>query len=594
MKKNNNNKKGSVLALMMISLVILSALGAGMMSVAYGVRHRAITIKNETASMLAAEAGYEQAIMWMSTQKDIYNSIKKGGGTGTHSFAKSKFTYAVTMHTAVKNRKVYKIVSTGTCALASKTVKVYVVQAMTGWEMGMCRIPKGTTTTSKVSFVGGEVIDMPLHINSYAAPGDGVRDIHVSSYGVPMFAGRVSMGESYVNSSKYPHRVMNMFNDGICFDQPKSLITDKSVIDEKLAIFKTDITNHDAKFIYKPTANANITNGLPTVQVEFYVDSSNKGQMKITDDCTTKGYHRLVTNDWKIDPDGNGKTYEKYDIYAYHYTDDTKPAVTYQIDDESIAGSPYLQPAYGGDKGAQIYVEGNVVIGGKRSEHSGKQVLQGKVTIVATGNIWIADSVYVSDKDKNGVSYPRDTRANGEKVPGKDNPNVLGLVAGGVIKVVDPGMSSYKKESQLPWYRRCGNYYPGKPIDVTGMKYAEVCNNGGSGYSNRKIEDSNKRVVVEAALTVGGGGWGAENINRSSGWNTYGGRKDAYGQDYIVVHGVIVEAIRGIVGSAGDGFNKRYYLDERMLEGIIPGDILMRGKLLPTPAGWHDYTTAAN
>ena len=108
--------------------------------------------------------------------------------------------------------------------------------------------------------------------------------------------------------------------------------------------------------------------------------------------------------------------------------------------------------------------------------------------------------------------------------------------------------------------------------------------------------DSYKRhlpdqTVVESAITVGGGGWGAENVKRRYGYQYYGGRKEASGnQDELIVRGTITEAVRGVVGLIGaDGYLKYYYLDKRLLEGILPGDIWLRGKYLPAPAGWHDY-----
>ncbi len=98
-------------------------------------------------------------------------------------------------------------------------------------------------------------------------------------------------------------------------------------------------------------------------------------------------------------------------------------------------------------------------------------------------------------------------------------------------------------------------------------------------------------MVVEAAMTIGGGGWGAENVTRE--WNRvwYGNRKEENEpQDKLVVRGTITEACRGVVGVIGtDGFLKYYYYDERLLEGILPGDIWMRGKYIPAPAGWRDY-----
>ncbi len=97
-------------------------------------------------------------------------------------------------------------------------------------------------------------------------------------------------------------------------------------------------------------------------------------------------------------------------------------------------------------------------------------------------------------------------------------------------------------------------------------------------------------MVIEAAMTVGGGGWGAENVRRSP----YGGRKEADGdQDQLIVRGTICEAIRGVVGLIdGDGYYKTYYFDKRLMEGILPGDLWLGGKFIPTPAGWHDYRVA--
>ena len=41
-----------------------------------------------------------------------------------------------------------------------------------------------------------------------------------------------------------------------------------------------------------------------------------------------------------------------------------------------------------------------------------------------------------------------------------------------------------------------------------------------------------------------------------------------------------------IVGITGqDGYLKQYHMDRRLLTGIIPGDIALRGKFVPAPAG---------
>ena len=193
-------------------------------------------------------------------------------------------------------------------------------------------------------------------------------------------------------------------------------------------------------------------------------------------------------------------------------------------------------------------------------------MVKGKITVVATGNIWVADSLVVDGgRDADGR-------------PSEDNPNAIGLIAQGVVKVVDPGMTDY-------------DYVDDSPVEPEGFEYVPVGRpddpllvQGDPNYHKRHLPDP---MVIEAAISVGGGGWGAENVRRSS----YGGRKEASGsQDFLILRGTISEAIRGVVGLVDrDGFYKRYYLDERMLEGILPGDMWLRGKYLPAPAGWSDY-----
>ena len=74
---------------------------------------------------------------------------------------------------------------------------------------------------------------------------------------------------------------------------------------------------------------------------------------------------------------------------------------------------------------------------------------------------------------------------------------------------------------------------------------------------------------------------------------SYGGRKEDGGdQDSLILRGTITEAIRGVVGLIGaDGYLKYYYFDERVYEGLLPGDMWFRGKFIPAPAGWSDYRT---
>jgi hypothetical protein len=173
-------------------------------------------------------------------------------------------------------------------------------------------------------------------------------------------------------------------------------------------------------------------------------------------------------------------------------------------------------------------------------------------------------------------------------MPTADNPNILGLIAKGIIKVVDPGLSSYSSGGT--------NGYPGPPpqyfADANGGKhyYSPVCN-GAYDSNNRTLTDP---FVVEAALTIGGGGWGSENVQQQSGGTTYGGRKEITGPtDNLIVRGSISEAIRGVCGVVGtDGYVKQYYMDNRLTQGILPADIWFSGKYIPAPDGWQDYRTS--
>jgi hypothetical protein len=241
----------------------------------------------------------------------------------------------------------------------------------------------------------------------------------------------------------------------------------------------------------------------------------------------------------------------------------------------------YTTQSFGGvesEPGGQIFVEGNVVIGG-HNPSSPDQVIKGTVSVVATGNIWIADSVRADG--------PHDATTG---MPMSDNPNAIGLVAQGVIKVVDPGISGYTTTDSPNYYPGPvpGKYIPTDPAYESQYDYAPVASPDASGVTyNRYLSEP---TVVEAAITVGGGGWGAENVKR----DIYGGRKEAAGtQDDLYVRGTITEAVRGVVGLVGtDGYLKHYYLDWRLLTGILPGDIWLRGKYIPAPGGWHDYRAA--
>jgi hypothetical protein len=571
--KRRYSRTGAVFILVVVCMVVLAALGVGMLTVAWGARHRAILLKSEATAMLAAEAGYEMAVYWMSKQPDMLNALEAGasGTAGSLSFSDSRCNYQISLYTFLRSRPIYRVLSNGYSGAFCRTVDVYVVQAISGWDMGMCRVPNGLTSTTEVNFMDGEIIDMPIHINKLPPeyePGGDKKDIYI--IGSPRFLQLVSMGEPRYTSGgtdKYAS-VMGLFEQGICFSQGDCKITDEAAVQSKVDRF---IGSTKGEFKFNPAATANPWQ--PGVQLEFFVEGG-VGKVRVTNNCRVRGFKQSSdggTWDYRIKPASDGKTYERYYIYAYHVAPDGGGApvtATYPIDQSYVTQS---YGEYESEPGGQIFVEGNVIIGGHNAMHGGDQVIKGDVMVVATGNIWIADSIIVDGPHQ----------ADGR--PSADNTNVLGLMAQGVIRVVDPGMSGYPAGGT--------NGYPGRPDPnqptsvPAGYIYAPVCHPVASGATyERYLPDP---TVVEAAITIGGGGWGAENVQRGS----YGGRKEySPPQDYLYLRGTLVEAIRGVVGLIGsDGYLKRYYFDERLLEGILPADIWLRGKYVPAPAGWHDY-----
>lgn len=534
--------------------------------VGYGARLHAIQIKTEAVAMLAAEAGYEKAIFWMGRQEDMLSTLQQSieGTSGTIGFESGSCDYQIEFDTFIGSRPVYRITSNGHSGRFNRTVEVLVVQAVSGWDMGMCRVATGATSTSPVYFADGETIDMPLHINNLNDNPD-ERDIYIT--GAPEFLQAVAMGESRHTTGdvdKYAS-VMSLFEEGIYFDQPDSRVTDQASIQAKVDRFQQSTK---PEFQFTPAAGASVSNPQPAVQLEFFVEGE-VGKVRVTNNCTVRGFKQSNDNrtyDFRIKPSEPSK-YERYHIYAYHVMPEDAQRSVYPVQET------YVTQSIGGvesEPGGQIFVDGNVIIGsGDPSLPGAQDTVKGKITVVATGNIWISDSAVV------------DGQHDGDGKPSMENPNILGLVAKGVIKVVDPGMSDY-------------TYVDDTPVEPSGFKYVPIGRPdnpssvpGDADYHKRYLPDP---MVVEAAMTVGGGGWGAENVSRGS----YGGRKEASGpQDDLVIRGSLTEVIRGVVGLIGsDGFLKHYYMDARLLEGVLPGDIWLRGKYIPAPAGWHDYRAA--
>jgi hypothetical protein len=563
-EQRKKNSRGFILPFIIIAILILSVLATGLIMAGFGVRMQAINTKSQTVALLAAEAGYEQAIFWMSQQSDILSSLQDAhsGATGTIDLGPSSCEYQVDFDDFIGARPVFRVTSTGTSGINSRVVDVQVVQEITGWVMGKCRIPNGTNSTTQVYFVNGEILDIPIHINNLKDSPD-ERDIYIS--GSPTFIQKVEMGEprkiNGTGSDKYGS-VMELFEDGIYFDQPNVRITDSVAVQSKVNRFR-DSTN--SLFRFTPAGTANLGNGVTgrnAVQLEFYVEGG-IGKVRINNHCTV----RTCTpgaNDYNIVSNSNPAapmTFQKYNIYAYHYAPDTLyvPSLVYPVTDT------YVTQQFGGKQsapGGQIYVNGDVIIGGAGTVPDPNMVVKGKMTVVATGNIWIADAITVDGtRDANGM-------------PLEGNPNCLGLIAKGVVKVIDPGMSNSPSilpapdvnDRLIPSHK---HFY--KPVAIADGSPA-----------NTNVRKLPKNMIVEAAVTVGGGGWGAENVpNRKV---TTSGKND-----YLILHGTISECVRGIVGQGTAGYIKKYYLDTRLMEGILPGDIWFGGKYVPAPAGWHDY-----
>jgi type II secretory pathway pseudopilin PulG len=538
---------GFALPLVIVVMVILIILTAGAMMTSYSSRLQAVKTKAETEAMLAAEAGYERAIFWMCQQTDILGAIQLGGGSGNINFGTSRCSYQVQFQDFMGARPVFHVVSTGISGRPTFTrvVDVSVMQETSGWAMGACRVPNGTTSTTGVYFGSNEVIDMPLHINKYNDSPD-VRDIWIQNGDHPRFLGRVEMGESRKAGAtdKYS-TVMSCFEDGIAFDQPGVRITNEGAVQSKVDRF------HDSTataYRFTPTASGSVSQPrYAAVHLQFYI-SGGVGMVKITNNCTVKGTS-AGPSDYNVVPGTGGAQFHTYSIYAHQF-DPCTGSITVPIT------NTYVTQTFGGytsEPGGQIYVNGNVVIG---SADYNEMVVKGKITVVATGNIWVADSIKVDD---NGGAQ-RDASG----MPSQDNPNVLGLIAQGVIKVVDPGKSPSST-----------------PSAPSGYIFTRVCNGSSPTSNTRWLPDP---TVVEAAITVGGGGWGAENVNTSGGRKVY-----STPQDDLYVRGSITEVVRGIVGHLGsDGYVKHYYADTRLMSGILPGDIWFSGKYIPAPAGWHD------
>jgi len=508
--------------------------------------------------------------------------------------------YTISFDRFLGSQPVYEIVSEGNYGQFSRRIRAFVVQKVSGWDMGLCKIPSGSWDSQRAYFTGEDIVEMPIHINIEHTPQDNSADIYISRRSRPRFSYRVSMGESrytWWGSNKDKYRsLIYLFEKGIYFDQSECNVTDPSSsgVNASAARKVTRFSRiTKSKFNFAPVSDPVvdlIDSGwfsAPAVQLEFYVSGEGAGMVRITNNCTvccTDG----AGNDYMLAA-GQVNPYTLYPIYGYHYADSsvsvshpiTSTYVRQQVSSSSGSGAS-------ADAGGQIFVAGNVIIGGAVGiDAAGNMVmagtrlyskLKGRLTVVATGNIWVVNPIVYAGSQQADYEGGYLTKL----VPSPENQNVLGLFSEfGVVKVIDPQLSSV-----VP--RNISNpRIPAVYVDAAGstLTYQPVGFQAAlpSPVWDRQLQSPQlpqSSMVVQAAITVCGGGWGAENIGARTSVNPSG-------TDNLVVAGSITESVQGIVSDGiGNGFRRCYYFDKRLLTGILPGDMWLQSKYVPTPGGW--------
>ena len=613
-RRNN----GFILVLVVVVVFMMAALGVGLLSIAYGARVRSAILKEQTVAKLVAETGYEIAIHWMNQQDDVLNILvpvpsNRGHGQGqgqgntkiiaqtitrTEKFSDSSFgpydpsksgsssmpycsfTYTINFDSFMGTQAVYRIISKGYCGQLGRAIDALVVQAPDGWDMHHCVRPTGVFRTAPVHFTTDDTINMPIHINSRGDPEDTTTDIPV--LGRPLFKQQVSMGESRYrnwgrNKDKYEN-LIKLFTGGICFDQPDTRIANRNSIKEKARRFLSHVQD-DFNFSGMTGKTPRVTsNAIPddppgsrqaAVQLEFFV-RNNSGMLRVTNNCIV----RCLPGgefDYMLDLNDTVKTYKPYYIYGYHYTrekgKDYKVERTYVKQKIfTVKGRPVRIDSK--DEGGLIFVDGNVIIGGAVDDVNGNiflagttypAKLKGRLMVVATGNIWIVSPIIYDG--------PQIVSNAGFIIPRNDNNNILGLFSqSGVVKIIDSGLSSSGALSAA-----------GPQDDYDNINYKPVAIQVNALWQRALPLN----MVVQAVISTGGGGWGAENVG-------YRTNNNVAGRDNLVVVGAITEAVRGIVADGQNGFKKFYYFDERLRNGILPGNMGFQSKYVVAPGGWSE------
>ncbi|MHC4114956.1 MAG: hypothetical protein ACYSSL_06535 [Planctomycetota bacterium] len=593
-----------------------------MLAIAYGARLRAINIKENTLAKLTAEAGYEKAVRWLSEQEDpisvLSPTASKAGEarakvveltSDIEDFPNTSFVSRISFNNFFGSRPVYHIQSCGYSGKLphgswkfTRVVDADVIQAICGWDMGRCETPRDEFTTIPVRFSSeANDIAIPIHINAYD-PEKSTADIYIDlTNRPPPFRQPVYMAESRYKWGRIKDKyssIINFFQGGIYFDQNNSKISwtrNNDTEDTEKRTCQNSIRKKVNRFINstKPEFNfsrltgkqprindnlkqkqsdpnhINIEQWVPAVQLEFYVERT--GMVRITNNCAVAciegGNYDYMLN--FVDP---AKDYKKYNVYAYHYADsadriliggqDPRVTDTY-VSEQAVTPSQTVNTPLGG----QIYVDGNVIIGGLVRRSDGRiyidgnwenSSIRGRITIVATGNIWIVSPInYDNPQNKSSTGFP---------IPNARNLNALGLFSQfGVVKVVDPALSAGMND--LKYYRPVAS-----PNDPNQQKQR----------NSPKQRSLPEPMVVQAVITAAGGGFGVENVEN---------RKERINSNNFVVAGAITEVVRGLAKDLRSdcGFKKHYYFDKRLLNGILPGDLWLQSKYAPTPGGWRDW-----
>ena len=156
-----------------------------------------------------------------------------------------------------------------------------------------------------------------------------------------------------------------------------------------------------------------------------------------------------------------------------------------------------------------------------------------------------------------------------------------------MVRIIDPGQCDVTAPDPILYTNR--DKYKFKPVGQQRM--ITPGNSGRAGMNRygpiwqRELPDP---MVIHAAITCGKGGFGAENVVNRYESNKIKQVGLGNTMDTLVVVGSITEVFGDLVSFANNGYVKCYCFDERLLGGILPGNIWLQGKHIPKPGGWQD------